>query len=104
MVEQLAVNQRVASSSLAGGALIFLNSNFETLFFAPWNHGIMNCHVCDTMFLNSNCETLYYDHALVYSVRLDRSNTDRYITTYAGGPHWPEQDAQIGIAWIVGED
>ena len=23
---------------------------------------------------------------------------------YAGGPHWPEQDAQIGIAWIVGED
>ena len=77
MVEQLAVNQRVASSSLAGGALIFLNSN---------------------------CEILYYDHALVYSVRLDRSNTDRYITTYAGGPHWPEQDAQIDIAWIVGED
>ena len=23
---------------------------------------------------------------------------------YAGGPHWPEQDAQIDIAWIVGED
>jgi hypothetical protein len=56
------------------------------------------------VFLNSNYEILYYDHALVYSVRLDRSNTDRYITTYAGGPHWPEQDAQIDIAWIVGED
>lgn len=64
----------------------------------------MNCDACDMIFLNSNCEILYYDHALVYSVRLDRSNTDRYITTYAGGPHWPEQDAQIDIAWIVGED
>lgn len=104
MVEQLAVNQRVASSSLAGGVLIFLNSNSETLFFAPCSIGAIKYHVWDMVFLNSNCETLYYDHALVYSLRLDRSNTDRYITTYAGGPHWPEQDAQIGIAWIVGED
>ena len=56
------------------------------------------------MLQNSSFEILYCDHILVYSLRLYRSNTDRHIITYAGGPHWPEQDAQIGIAWIVGED
>jgi hypothetical protein len=84
--------------------MIFLNSNSETLFLAVVDHDALNCRTCDIIFLNSNYEILYYDHALVYSVRLDRSNTDRYITTHAGGPHWPEQDAQIDIAWIVGED
>lgn len=84
--------------------MIFLNSNYETLFFASVNQNALNYHACDKVFLNSSCEILYYDHALVYSVRLDRSNTDRYILSHAGGPHWPEQDAQIDIAWIVGED
>jgi hypothetical protein len=44
------------------------------------------------------------DHICVYSIRLTRSNTDRYIMTYAGGSHWPEHDALIDIASIVGED
>ena len=44
------------------------------------------------------------DHALVYSIRQYGSNTDHIMMIYAGGPHWPEQDAQIDIAWIVGVD
>lgn len=54
-------------------------------------------------FLNSKFEIFLTDHILVHSIRLHRSNTDRYIPSYAGGPHWPEHGAQIGIAWIVGE-
>jgi|GEM_PF-7032131 hypothetical protein len=56
------------------------------------------------MFLNSNLAILFCDHMLVYSIRLYRSNTDHIIKVHAGGPHWPEQDAQIGTAWIVGGD
>ncbi len=33
MVERLTVNQGVVSSSLTGGAIIFLNSNSETFVF-----------------------------------------------------------------------
>ena len=56
------------------------------------------------MFQNSSFEILLYDHIRVYSIRQLRSYTDRNIWIYAGGSHWPEQDAQIDIAWIVGED
>jgi hypothetical protein len=56
------------------------------------------------MLQNSSFEILCCDHILVYSLRLHRSNTDHDMRIYAGGPHWPEQDAQIDISWIVGED
>ena len=56
------------------------------------------------IFQNPSFETLVCDHICVHSIRLRRSYTDRNIWIYAGGSHWPEQDAQIDIAWIVGED
>ena len=44
------------------------------------------------------------DYIYVYSIRLTRSNTDRYIMTYAGGSHWPEHVVLTDIASIVEED
>ena len=73
------------------------------------NYGLLWLFLLDCIsdyfvFLNSNLEILFCDHIFVYSIRLYRSNMDRIMRIHAGGPHWPEQDAQIGIAWIVGAD
>ena len=83
---------------------MFLNSNLDTMFSVSGKTKIQFIRCWKSIFQNSGFEILYYDHALVYSIRLHGSNTDRSISGHAGGPHWPEQDAQIDIAWIVGED
>ena len=104
MVEQLTVNQLVVSSSLTGGA--FNVSKFE--------FGNMLSYSCLIRSIKLACLVKYiaklefrniiHDHISVHTIRLARSNTDRYIRTYAGGSHWPEFGVLIDIALIVGED
>jgi hypothetical protein len=83
---------------------MFLNSNLEILVFVCHKSNHKDTHLLKMIFQNSNFAILYCEHILVYSLRLHGSNTNRNIITHAGGPHWPEQGAQIDIALIVGGD